>query len=203
MKLRNTGDNDLVGYFSPNIVSNLSVYYRRSGEDFTEYTCNRQNQPHSFIVIPRILKPQQETEKEEILNYDTKRDQFVLNKPGTYEFKAIYWDSPGAANARIESNTIIVKVLPVPENDNEAFNIYNHKGIALLIQQDSWGSDVNIKDVLQRSALLIERYPSSLYTVHVQEQFIPWLKRRISANIASEQEKEIYQLVKEKIPNVE
>ncbi|RMD65988.1 hypothetical protein D6833_02105 [Candidatus Parcubacteria bacterium] len=188
--LRNESADPIRGHFLPNLeIGNLDIFYRRQGGEFVKYSCARQARPPDVILLPKTLQPQQEVKEEEILVFDTRRGQYILEEPGIYEFKAIYRDSPSdSPNARLESNILRVKVEPAPGNEREALKLYEDEGLARLIQHDPYS-----EEALDQAVQFLETYHYSVYAPSVRSGLVWGLGRKVHSQRATRAERELYE----------
>lgn len=187
--LQNQSDDEVRGYFFPDLATGrLEIYYRRQGGQFIKYRSARQERPPFFLILPRTLQSKETRQEAETLVLDMNAKRFVLEEPGIYEFKAVYNDLPGEQSSRLESNPIVIQVLPIAEHEHHALQLYDYEGIARLMQGDG-GFDP--AEVARQSALLFAKYPNSIYARHVLKRLATWLPKRVSAGGATENEKQL------------
>lgn len=156
---------------------NLNVYYRRLGENnFLEYGCNRKDYKYGALKAypPTTISPNEEILTEEVLAFDTRTNKFVLDKPGIYEFKAVYKHVIDDPNQWVESETILIETFIPSEDEKLALELYSNEYVAKLVQRDTFNSVLGvtatnkaINEAINKSLVLYSRYPNSIYSKHL------------------------------------
>jgi hypothetical protein len=156
---------------------NLNIYYRQLGQrDFLEYGCNRKDYKYGPLkgYLPTTVSPNEEIVVEEVLAFDTRTNKFILDKPGMYEFKAVYKHVVDDPNQWLESATILVEVFTSSDDEKPALKLYSNEYIAKLVQKDTFYSDLGATDMdkainksISKALLLYSTYPNSIYSQHL------------------------------------
>lgn len=156
---------------------NLNVYYRQLGQrDFLEYGCNRKDYKYGPLkgYLPTIISPNEEIVAEEVLAFDTRTNKFILDKPGMYEFKAVYKHVIDDPSQWLESTTMLIEVFPSSDDEKSALELYSNEHVAKIVQKDTFYSDLGTKETdkavnksINEALLLYSTYPNSIYSRHL------------------------------------
>jgi hypothetical protein len=172
--LNNKSDKILSGSFQPNFGGpGLTIYYRRTGGEFVQFTCQRTRAAqaaHIGLIIPTVLKPQASVANKEWITFDTAARQSVLAEPGQYEFQAVYYDWPyiNDPQRKIVSPVIAVEVLAAPNNELEVLKQFDNETVGRLFQDDYPIDDEERKKAIDQLAMLMEKYPNSVYIKYIR-----------------------------------
>ena len=82
-------------------------------------------------------------------------------KKGKYCIQAQYGTDTG-----IRSNTLVIEVLPVPEEERDAYDIYSSIITPLFICSHTL--EKNYRDIIKKLETFVERFPESIYSDYVR-----------------------------------
>ena len=114
-----------------------------------------------------------------------------LALPEANEFHVAYRDRPNDSSAFLESNVVIVQVMPVPSDQAEALAAYS-SDLALLAQFDPRWSYL-APAVTHKAAEFLDRFPNSPYAYYVRRGLHRALRDRVVGNRATREERELYE----------
>jgi hypothetical protein len=161
------------------------VYYRLNRSRFTRL--GYLNEDADTVEPFRTLRVTEEVAIEFVLAFDPARNQFVLDSPGSYEFKVLYRDAPEQPNAVLESNIVSLDVVDISGSNQQALASYS-KELALIAQQDPrrWPTTA---DTVKKALAFIEEFPDSPYTEHLRRGVRQTLEFRVVTNQATGEER--------------
>jgi hypothetical protein len=177
--LYNDQDRPIKGYFSVVVGKDLSVYYRKVGEEFIRYFPSWL-QPILMVdafSVPDVIPAHGKDEGTSRLFYNSYYKRFVLAEPGEYEFKATL----ELGNDRvIESNIVRVKVVEPPEEERAALAALSDPVLASFVEGDlqlDVVEDAEVEAGAEKAARFLEKYSGSIYAPLVEEQLREVLTR--------------------------
>lgn len=151
--------------------SGVTITYQRKGDLPHDYALRINSDPVTdlYFLRPMTIPPHGRLSTLTLLLYDRGADRFVLDEPGTYEFRAKFEYDPGKT---IESNQLLVTVSPLPKGESpEALAIWKDADLARTVQGYPIESSREA-EVIERLSTLVKEYPSSVYTKDAREAIV-------------------------------
>jgi hypothetical protein len=123
--------------------------------------------------------------------FDYATESFILDQPGTYEFKAIY--RPADPNWVLESNAVVVRVEPSPENKRDAFEAY--KKVRSMVPMER----LDVRAISEREVLaafdFLDEFPDSPWSSDVRSGIVRVVQYRVGHRLASPEEEQRFGLL--------
>jgi hypothetical protein len=173
----------------------LSIYYRRAGSTFRRFIPMEEELRADGMVLPTRLEPGRSIGVFNLLLFDWSQKQFVVDEPGTYEFKAIHMESDPVK--KLESNVVRVRVDAPPPSERDAAKLFGDIELMRFLQQPggyvgAYRSDKAVGIASQ----IVERYPDTPYATAVRAPLLGVLTEKVFAHTASAEEKQLLEQLK-------
>jgi len=197
LTVRNVHADPVHGYFVIDPDGPLvEISYRRGASEFVKLERGRSY--GDYVHRPQTLQPREEISAQGVVAFDHGRRRFFLDQPGIYEVKVIYRDVRNSANAVLESGTESIKVVPPSAGHRQAQELYSTE-LALLAEYEpavSYAAPEQIKAAVQ----FLDRFPDSPYSPTLRDGVRESLRQRVSRQLATAEERELYERVRVQAP---
>jgi len=200
--VRNESEKPLAGFFAA-VRGKAAIHWRRPGGSFARWIARAKEGDGrragiNIVRTPVVLEANQEQTSR--LTVATHGDgRVALEHPGQYEFKVITHPAPRNPDLAVESNTVVIRVDPVPDSQRQAFAEYAESGLGAIVQSAGWVAERNPAAV-RAAAAFVDRYPHSPYAEEVRKELVRALRVRVLQNRASKEERGIYETLKDAEP---
>lgn len=134
--------------------------------------------------------------------YDAQRGVFPFGESGRYEMKATYRDMPEVPNAVLDSNAVVIEMLP-PKEKAAWEMLSRSRSVAILSQ---WDSAIPIgvdSAMVEEAADFLAKHGTSPYAEHLKPRLWNVLQKRIRKGDATPKEREIYDTLRSSLEPIE
>jgi hypothetical protein len=199
--LRNTSASTLDGHFMVGPMSPLlDLHLRLNGAGADRVVRLQQLDPKSIhfgALRERRLGPNETISADWTAAFDWVAGTLLLDKPGSYEFRAHYTDQTGDLNSALESNAWWVKVQRPPDIHTDAFELYAKLNPSLTQFPGPDPLAVSGEQALTGFDF-VERFPDSPWTAAVKRGLLNVESYRVPYKLASPDEEKRYRLLGER-----
>lgn len=126
--------------------------------------------PHALVATRGALEAEASVAGSNVRAVDGARDALVLDKPGSYRFKATFCEQGGDLNTLVVSNDARVDVGPVPRGQEAAWGAYTGD-IAAIGERFSFLRKVDTS-ALNQAFDFVERFPDSPWSSLVRRRLL-------------------------------
>jgi hypothetical protein len=177
----------------------LEIWSKHSGSDHRVDFHGEGPRRMEGLEPHQTLAPNQIVSESEMFSVDRGRNAFILDKAGTYEFRAIFCDVPGDPNSRLESTAWTVQVDPPSDAERDAFEAYKRVNAAFSEWPPRLASAVTRDDALVAFDF-VERFPLSPWAGPVKKGLVSAESHRGSERKANPEEDRRFKLLLEREP---
>lgn len=190
---KNTGQVPVTAFLLLNpSFAESQASYRQGNAAFQDLGFLRWKQ-FSYMGRRRTLQPGQEYSVDSELSvtaYEAGARAFLLDRPGRYEFRVHYSDTPLDPNGVLDSNILAVDVVDSPAEEATARAAYTPD--LAYVAQFQKGRSYLSPAVTEAAADFIERFPDSRYVLPVRDGLRRSLSYRVRTGSATDEERALY-----------
>ena len=184
----------------------VEILYRRPGAEFTKYTPKWLSLVRSFctVVLVSRFEPHRYIERKLRLFFDTGRGRLVLEEPGKYEFKIVFYSTTMRDAKQTFEATVSVNVVGPAANDATAVRVMAEPLLASFLEGDiqlEVARDEEVEAGALRAVEFLQRYGRSSVAAFVRERTLEIISsgnRQIDPNRLPGRLKGIYLMLEER-----